>query len=64
MKNEILTAILSKGSADLAITLFIIAAFVWLIALAVVFTIKATRSKKIFGAEFDPEKPQTERRKR
>jgi hypothetical protein len=55
---------LNKNIIDLALTLAVIAAFIWVICAAVVFVIKATRSKKIFGAEFDPEKPHTERRSR
>jgi len=56
--------LLMKGHIDLLITLLIIAGFIWVLCFAVVFVIKSTRSKKIFGAEFDPEKPHTDRRTR
>lgn len=60
--NELIKDLLSKDVWDFALTLGIIAVFIWVICLAAVFVIKATRSKKIFGAEFDPEKPHSDRR--
>jgi len=57
-----LSILLSKGAIDLALTLLIIAVFIWAIALAVVFLIKVTRTKEILGAKFDPEKPHTNKR--
>lgn len=60
--NELTKALLSKNLLDFALTLAVLAVFIWAISLAAVFVIKATRSKKIFGAEFDPEKPHADRR--
>jgi len=56
-------SIMSNDILDLALRLAVIAGFVWSLAGAVVFVIKATRAEKLFGAEFDPEKPTTTRRK-
>lgn len=62
--TETAKLILTKSNIDVAVLLLIICAFVWIIVLAVVFLVKATRTKKILGAEFDPEKPHSERRAR
>jgi hypothetical protein len=60
MSKEMIELIL-KNMIPLAAVLVMVSLFLWSTVLAVVFLITKTRSKKIFGAEFDV---QTDRRRK
>ena len=60
MNKETIQLILNN-MIPLASVLLMVSAFLWSTVLAIVFLITKTRSKKIFGAEFDV---QTDRRRK
>lgn len=59
--NKDMIELVLKNMIPLATVLVMVSAFIWSTVLAIVFLITKTRSKKIFGAEFDP---QTDRRRK
>jgi len=61
MNPERIIELASKNAIQLGFVLFEVSAFIWSTVGAIVFLITKTRSKKIFGAEFDV---QVDRRKK
>jgi len=61
--NELIKDILNTDAVQLSMILGVIALFIWAIIGAVVFLIDRTHARKFLGAEFDPSKPITDRRK-
>lgn len=60
--NEKMVLLIIQNAIPLFCVLVAISIFLWSTVFAIVFLVTKTRSKKLFGAEFDPVEPHTDRR--